>query len=48
MAVTGYRSDKRSRSELLEEITRLKKELKVKDDEIALLKKKLALYKDLK
>jgi hypothetical protein len=47
MAVTGVKSDK-SKSELIEEIAKLKKELKERNDEIALLKKKLALYKDLK
>jgi predicted RNase H-like nuclease (RuvC/YqgF family) len=51
MAVSGYRhtdNDKRSRQELLEEIARLKEKLKAKDEEIGLLKKRLALYKTLK
>jgi predicted RNase H-like nuclease (RuvC/YqgF family) len=47
MAVSGVKSDK-SKPELIEEIVKLKKELKEKDGEIALLKKKLALYRDLK
>ncbi|HEX6562297.1 MAG TPA: hypothetical protein VF016_09760 [Nitrososphaera sp.] len=51
MAVSGYRhtdNDKRSRQELLEEIAKLKEKLKAKDEEIGLLKKRLALYKTLK
>ncbi|AIC14405.1 hypothetical protein [Nitrososphaera viennensis] len=50
MAISGYRhtDDKRSRQELMEEIARLKEKLRAKDEEIALLKKRLALYKALK
>lgn len=49
MAVSGYRhTDNKSRQELMEEIAKLKEKLKAKDEEIALLKKRLALYKTLK
>lgn len=48
MAVTGYRYSDKSKTELIDEIVKLKKELKGKEDEVALLKKKIALYKELK
>jgi hypothetical protein len=48
MAVTGYRHQDKSKAELMDEIARLKKDLKEKNDEIVLLKKKLSIYKDLK
>ncbi|WP_158385229.1 hypothetical protein [Candidatus Nitrososphaera evergladensis] len=48
MAVSGYRHTDKSRQELIEEIARLKEKLKAKDEEIGLLKKRLALYKTLK
>lgn len=48
MAVTGYRHQDKSKAELIEEIAKLKKDLKEKSDEIVLLKKKLSIYKDLK
>ena len=38
----------KSKSELVEEITRLNKELRAKNDEIAMLKKRLLLYKSIK
>lgn len=48
MAVTGYRHQDKSKAELMDEIAELKKDLKEKNDEIVLLKKKLSIYKDLK
>jgi hypothetical protein len=37
----------RSKTELLDEITRLEKEVRAKNEEVAILRKKLALYKSL-
>jgi hypothetical protein len=37
----------KSKAELLDEIIRLEKELKSRNDEIAMLKKKIALYKSI-
>jgi hypothetical protein len=48
MAVSGYRHTDKSRRELMEEMAKLKEKLRAKDEEIALLKKRLALYKTLK
>jgi hypothetical protein len=38
----------KSKADLIEEIVRLNKELKVKNDEIVMLKKRLLLYKTIK
>jgi len=38
----------KSKSELVEEIVRLNKELRAKSEEIAMLKKRLTLYKSIK
>jgi hypothetical protein len=37
----------RSKTELLDEITRPEKEVRAKNEEVAILRKKLALYKSL-
>ena len=42
---TPYSS--KTKGELIEEIMRLKKELKARNDEIIMLKKRLSLYKSL-
>ncbi len=39
---------KSSKTELIDEIARLTEQVRAKDDEISLLKKKLALYRSLK
>ncbi|HEX7033935.1 MAG TPA: hypothetical protein VF172_13135 [Nitrososphaera sp.] len=38
----------KSKAELVEEIVRLNKELRAKNEEIAMLKKRLTLYKSIK
>jgi hypothetical protein len=38
----------KSKPELVEEITRLNKELKARNEEIAMLKKRLQVYKSIK
>jgi hypothetical protein len=38
----------KTRSELIDEIVRLTKEVREKNDEISVLKKKIALYKSIK
>jgi hypothetical protein len=38
----------KSKTELVEEIIRLNKELRVKNEEIAMLKKRILLYKSIK
>ena len=38
----------KSKPELIEEIMRLNKELRAKNEEIAMLKKRLSLYKSIK
>ncbi len=49
MTLSGYtKYAEKSKSELIEEIIRLNKEIKSKNEEIALLKKRLSLYKSIK
>jgi hypothetical protein len=49
MTLTGYtKYAEKSKAELIEEIIRLNKEIKGKNEEIALLKKRLSLYKSIK
>lgn len=48
MAVSGYRHADKGRQELMDEIARLREKIKAKDEEIGLLKKRLAIYKTLK
>jgi hypothetical protein len=38
----------KSKTELIEEITRLSKELRAKNEEIAMLRKRILLYKSIK
>jgi hypothetical protein len=37
----------KSKAELIDEIIRLEKELKLKDDEVSTLRKKISLYKSI-
>ncbi|WP_187147693.1 hypothetical protein [Candidatus Nitrososphaera gargensis] len=46
LAADTYAS--KSKTELIEEITRLNKELRAKNEEIMMLKKRLLLYKSIK
>ncbi|MEO9294566.1 MAG: hypothetical protein ABI347_03085 [Nitrososphaera sp.] len=48
MTLAEHKYANKSRSELIDEIMRLTNEVKTRNDEISLLKKKLALYRSLK
>jgi hypothetical protein len=48
MTLLYSRNASKSKAELLEDITRLEKELVLKNNEISTLKKKLQIYKSLK
>ncbi|AIF83938.1 hypothetical protein NTE_01879 [Candidatus Nitrososphaera evergladensis SR1] len=48
MEISSHRDSQKSRHELLEEIERLKEKLRAKEKEIAVLKKRIAIYKSLK
>lgn len=47
MTLLCTRHASKSKAELLDEIVRLENELKSRNDEIALLKKKISLYKSI-
>jgi hypothetical protein len=47
MTLSYARHVGKSKTELLDEITRLEKELRLKNDEISTLKKKILLYKSI-
>jgi hypothetical protein len=47
MTLIFTRHTGKSKAELLDEIVRLEKELKSRNDEIAMLKKKITLYKSI-
>lgn len=48
MTLAEHKYANKSRSELINEIVRLNNEVQTKNEEISLLKKKLALYRSLK
>ena len=48
MTLAEHKYANKSRSELIGEIVRLNSEVRTKNEEISLLKKKLALYRSLK
>jgi hypothetical protein len=48
MEISSHRDSQKSKHELLEEIERLREKLRIKDREIAVLKKRIAIYKNLK
>lgn len=48
MTLAEHKYANKNRSELISEIVRLRNEVREKNEEISLLKKKLALYRSLK
>ena len=48
MATSSHKHSERSRHELLDQIDRLTEKLRAKEREIVILKKRIAIYKELK